>query len=234
MRRLLSIGLMGFAIAVTLRPAEAALLTYNWNSGFNNSGVIPDGDAGGWSDTRTVSTSYSSIESVSVTLNISGGYNGDLYVYLAHGSGFSVLLNRVGRTAGDGFGYGDAGFTITLSDLAGVTTDIHSYGGNGGAPLTGTFQSDGRFVDPLAVLNTDPRNNRLDQFNDLNPNGEWSLFIADMSGGDQSTLVSWQLDITAVPEPTTVALGIFGVMAICGSVCARLRSRRKSLPGRGL
>ena len=29
------------------------------------------------------------------------------------------------------------------------------------------------------------------------------------SGGGQSSLVSWSLDITAVPEPVTMALGIF-------------------------
>jgi hypothetical protein len=35
------------------------------------------------------------------------------------------------------------------------------------------------------------------------------LFIADLSAGGQSQLVSWELDITAVPEPVNVALGIF-------------------------
>jgi subtilisin-like proprotein convertase family protein len=216
MRRLFSIWFVGLAITLTLNTAQAALLTENWNSGFNNSGVIPDGDAGGWSDTRTISTSFTSIQSVTVNLNISGGYNGDLYVYLAHESGFSVLLNRVGKTSGNSFGYGDAGFNITLSDLAGVTTDIHSYGGNSGAQLTGTYQPDGRNVDPLTVVDSDPRNYRLDQFSNLNPNGGWSLFIADMSGGDQSTLVSWGMDIQAVPEPVNVALGIFAGLLTLG------------------
>ena len=32
-----------------------------------------------------------------MTLNLSGGWNGDLYAYLVHNSGFAVLLNRVGR-----------------------------------------------------------------------------------------------------------------------------------------
>ena len=47
-------------------------------------------------------------------------------------------------------------------------------------------------------------------FNGLNPNGTWTLFIADLSAGDQSQLVSWDLNIIAVvPEPVNVALGIF-------------------------
>ena len=46
-------------------------------------------------------------------------------------------------------------------------------------------------------------------YNGLNPNGTWTLFIADLSSGGQSTLVSWELDIAAVPEPVNVALGIF-------------------------
>jgi hypothetical protein len=36
------------------------------------------------------------------------------------------------------------------------------------------------------------------------------LFIADLSAGSQSQLDSWSLNISAVPEPVNVALGIFG------------------------
>jgi hypothetical protein len=31
--------------------------------------------------------------------------------------------------------------------------------------------------------------------------GNWTLFIADLSAGGQSTLVSWGLTIVTVPEP---------------------------------
>jgi hypothetical protein len=59
----------------------------------------------------------------------------------------------------------------------------------------------------------------------MNPNGTWTLFIADLSGGEQSTLVSWSLDITAVPEPVNVALGIFaGVFLVV--ILARSRPVR--------
>ena len=81
------------------------------------------------------------------------------------------------------------------------------------------------------MLNTSARTAFLSSFNGLDPNGTWTLFIADVSGGDQSTLVSWELDITAVPEPVTVALGIFGgLFAFLGA--ARLWRLRRAPSGK--
>jgi subtilisin-like proprotein convertase family protein len=202
--------------------AHAALVTLS--SGTLNT-AIPDGNVNGLQSTLTFNDAqFTSILDVNVRLNISGGYNGDLYVYLTHGSGFSILLNRTGRTGSDAFGYADAGFSITLDDAA--SSDIHNYGGNGGAALTGTWQPDARNVNPATALNTDPRTAFLSAFNGLDPNGSWTLFIADLVGGDQSTLVSWELDITAVPEPTTVALGIFGGLLAAGAGLRLWRRRR--------
>jgi hypothetical protein len=47
-------------------------------------------------------------------------------------------------------------------------------------------------------------------FGGANANGTWTLFLADLSGGDISTLVSWGMDISVVPEPITYALLILG------------------------
>ena len=212
--------LLGFGLLLTV-SAQAALFTLS--SGTLNT-AIPDGNVNGLQSTLTFNDAYfDNVLDVNVRLNISGGYNGDLYAYLTHGSGFSVLLNRTGRTGANSFGYGDAGFNITLDDQNG--TDIHAYGGNGGAQLTGTWQPDARNINPATVLDTDARTAFLNAFNGLDANGGWTLFIADVSGGDVSTLVSWELDITAVPEPTTVALGIFGgVLALGGGL--RLWRRR--------
>ena len=50
-------------------------------------------------------------------------------------------------------------------------------------------------------------------FGRQNPNRTWTLFLSDVSGGGgTSSLIRWELDITAVPEPVTMALGIFGVL----------------------
>lgn len=211
---------------------SAATYTTNFTSGFANGGTIPDANPSGWADSRTISAFGSGfrITDINVSLNVSGGFNGDLYAYLSYtpatggGSGFSVLLNRVGRTGGNPFGYGDAGFNITLDDSA--MTDFHLYGG-GGAP-TGSFQVDGRNVDPTTVTDASARTAFLSSFNNLDANGTWTLFFADLSGGDQSTLLSWSLEITAVPEPANVALGIFGGM-FAMVACVRNERLRKFL-----
>ena len=62
------------------------------------SGAIPDGSAAGWSATAAASGYLPSILDVTVNLNLSGGYNGDLYAYLSYGGVLVPLLNRVGVT----------------------------------------------------------------------------------------------------------------------------------------
>ncbi|MGO8927546.1 MAG: hypothetical protein ACLQU3_11720 [Limisphaerales bacterium] len=51
-------------------------------------------------------------------------------------------------------------------------------------------------------------------FNGLDPNNTWGLVLWDNStSGIENGLVSWSLDITAVPEPVAVALICFGALA---------------------
>jgi subtilisin-like proprotein convertase family protein len=183
---------------------------------------IPDatttGTSGQLLSTIEVSGVEGSISDLTVFLNISGGYNGDLYGYLqGENGGFTVLLNRVGKPDNLGFGYGDAGFNVTFSDMA-LAGDIHVYGGNGGDPLTGTWQPDGRNINPQEVLASDPRMAMLASFNNLNPNGTWTLFLADFANENVSTLVSWGFEFQAVPEPATIQfLAAFGGLAAAGA-----------------
>jgi subtilisin-like proprotein convertase family protein len=178
---------------------------YDFNYGVN--AAIPDNSIVGLTDAHTVSGLNSPITDLQVTLNISGGFNGDLYGYLRlNGSPLVVLVNRVGMTSGNPDGYANSGMLVTLS--ASAAYDIHSYQNyspayNGSGQVTGTWQADGR-TSPLDTSRTS-----LSAFNGLDPNGTWTLFFADLSAGDQSTLVGWSLDITTVPEPVNVALGIF-------------------------
>ncbi|MSU58847.1 MAG: PEP-CTERM sorting domain-containing protein [Pedosphaera sp.] len=224
-------------LAALTGAAHATLYTYNFSTGFNNAGVIPDGNVTGWSDTRNVPNSFtlglndtSQIVDVNVRLNVTGGYNGDLYGYLVHSSGFAVLLNRVGKTSGDAFGYGDAGMNVTFNDQTAETIDIHSYqtvGGYNASFITGGAQwrPDGRNVDPATVLDSDSRTALLTSFNPTTADGNWTLFLADMAGGDVSTVASWGLDISVVPEPVTVALGAFGLLLGGAQILRWRRSR---------
>src|ERR1035438_6210831 len=203
-------------------------------STFANSGLIPDGSPVGSSGTATASGYLPSISDVSVNLNISGGYNGDLYAYISYGGVLVPLLNRVGVSAtggGNSFGYGDAGFNVTLSSAG--ANDVHFYQNNspsfnGSGQLTGTWQPDGRSIDPQSSPSTFDSASRVSfgSYNGMNPNGTWTLFIADLSAGGQSQLVSWELDITAVPEPVNVALGIFAGVFLAVTLVSRVRVRK--------
>jgi subtilisin-like proprotein convertase family protein len=72
----------------------------------------------------------------------------------------------------------------------------------------------------------------LSSFNGLNPNGTWTLFLADASGGAPNTLVSWGLDITgtaAVPEPPSIIEGGLGALVLA-AVVIMVRARKLEQP----
>src|SRR5207245_1018581 len=80
----------------TLFHLQGALAQSSSSASYSVNSPIPDNDASGLSSTvMFASPQISSIETMNVTLNITGGFNGDLYAYLTHGSGSAVLLNRV-------------------------------------------------------------------------------------------------------------------------------------------
>ena len=187
---------------------------------------IPDGSVNGVSDTRTVTSSETDIRSLSVWLAISGtgadgGFNGDLYVTLIHESGYAVLLNRPGRSSADEFGYGDSGMNVMFADAA-PNGDVHGYGALWpGSLLTGLWAPDGRAVDPDVVDFSSPRSALLSSFNGLNPNGAWTLFVADLASGGQQQVVSWGLAINSVPEGpagpwcASILLALLGHFELC-------------------
>jgi subtilisin-like proprotein convertase family protein len=214
------------AMVLGLARSTHADFVQTYSTGFLNGGVVPDGNLNGWSDTRSVNTGPGAITDVSVTLNVSGGWNGDLYAYLVHDTGFAVLLNRVGRGSGSSSGYGDAGMGIVLND-AGSLGDIHWYGGGSGP--TGSYMPDGRNISPLssgALFSSSSPTALLSSFDGLNPNGDWTLFIADASVGDQSTVTSWGLEIAAVPEPASLIEGSVAVLFLGGMIGLYRRKQR--------
>lgn len=188
-------------------PAGASL----FQSGTLNT-VIPDNNLSGISSSITVNSApFSTITDVNVRLNITGGYNGDLYAYLTHDGATAILLNRIGTSGGGTiqgtYGFSGAGMNVWLDDSA---ADIHTTGGNGF--LSGTYGADGRNASPnnLGAINGAGRTQLLAGFNNQSVFGSWTLLVVDANGGAQSTLSSWDLEITGVPEPVNVALGIFG------------------------
>lgn len=192
--------------------------------------VIPDGNLVGVASTNNVSGMSGSTTNITVNLDITGGFTGDLYAYLISPTGtMVVLVNRAGENSGNYFGYSDAGYNVTFDSAS--TTNIHNYqlfspSYNGSGQLTGTWATDSRTNSPISApsaFNTAPTGNTLSAFDGYNPNGTWTLFVADLQGGGQSTLVSWGLSVVTVPEPQTWTVLAGGVAALL--LVGRRRSR---------
>jgi len=186
---------------VFLLTAAWAQATLTLSQSFSG-GAIPDGNPVGmvFSGTFSLANPGEQVGGLTVGLNISGGYNGDLYAYLVAPNGTLVMLMNQPGT--DVFGAGGAGMNLTLTDATGpgINGSIQN-AGNGF--LTGSYNASGS----------------LSAFNGSPVNGTWNLFFADMaSGGGTATLNSWTL--TVVPEPANAAMAIFGVI-LTGAALAR-------------
>ena len=148
-------------LCALLPVAASAATTYT--ATWSVSTAIPDNSDVGYTDTRILSMAeITQIQNVTLNLNFTGGWNGDLYAYLVHGSGFAVLLNRPGRSVSAPDGSATGGLGITLDDSA--ASDIHTAIPMSGGSVTGTFQPDGRTTDPLLVLSSDARPALLSSF----------------------------------------------------------------------
>ena len=202
---------LGTAASLLLAGSiHAAVVDYNWSGVFANGTAVPDNNVNGWADSRTLSGLNGTISGLAVTLDLTGGWNGDLYAYVQYGSGFTVLLNRVGVSEAPPSGNAGEGFQVTFS--ADGTPGLHTYLGNGSGVLTGTWQPDG------AGFNS---------FLGLNPNGDWRLFVADLNSMDVMTVNSWglHLELSAVPEPSEWAAMSFGLLGLAWVVKRRLKAK---------
>ena len=211
-------------ILTSALSANAAIFSYDF-SGINTS--VPDNNPSGLTNTRNISD-IGLIREIQLTLDIDGGSNGDLYVYLSHNDHLSVIMNRVGKSADLPEGYNDPGIHLTFADSA-SSGDIHTYRqtifGNdetslGGALTTdiaGPFQPDGRAVSPFSVTTDSARTAPLSVFNFQQLSGSWTIFVADLNPGNTGVLAGWSLQVTTVPEPlSAVAMGacLFGFALI--------------------
>jgi subtilisin-like proprotein convertase family protein len=213
-------------LAMAMAMGAAAYGQYAFNGTNSTINTIPDNNPSGVASTITVPTLAAQIANVTVTLDITGGYNGDIYAYLAGpNSGFAVLLNRSGVSGSSAYGYGDSGFDVTFDD-SGSNPDIHFYqtavnpnGGVSGGVVSGDWGSDGENINPQSSPGSFPvgATATLASFEGIDGSdaaGQWTLFLADLAAGNQSTLVSWSVDITTVPEPSTLALGAMGIVLL--------------------
>ena len=160
--------------------------------------VIPNGNPVGVAFTEDVTAGASGIPAnyvvsgLTVGLDISGGYNGGLVAYLVAPNGTLVqLLNQPGSGSSP-FGYGGSGLNVTLAD---GSPGIQTTSETPGVVFTGTYGAAGS----------------LSSVNGSVADGDWTLFFANLgSGGSSGELLNFTLNLTAVPEPVGMGLGIFG------------------------
>ena len=186
-------GILTAQAGVTVTDISGSTRVFSGTATGSGSQVIPDNTpaGAGYSFTFTDPAAWN-ITGVSVTLNLTGGYNNDIYAYLSHGSTLVTLVNQITGTAGNGSGFNN----VILTEGAGST--IQGASGSPGVAFTGTYTAD----------------QNLASFNGANPNGSWTIFFADLGAGDTSTLTGFSVGITVVPEPVNVALVVFAGLAV--------------------
>ena len=204
MRRLTVTGIMFLVVFVTafsgtVYKADAAL----YDSGLINL-AIPDGDENGIWAGISVSDSFV-ISDVSVTLDIEHGWIGDLGIALVDPSGDFIWLiddptcmNANELAAGNRYTFTDnaAGFLPVGTHLDYITIPGSSY------------RPDDAKEDPITIF--------ASSFAGDNSQGDWQLYLVDVSPADDGTLISWELDLTPVPIPGAIWLLGSGLAGLVG------------------
>lgn len=93
----------------------------------------------------------------------------------------------------------------------------------GGDPNSGTWRPNDEYGSTFPSPVPDAAHPAtLATFNNANPNGMWTLYVADFTAGDSGSIGGWTVRITTIPEPgVTVFLGVM-------AAAAGMRRRRSS------
>ena len=158
-------------------------------------------------------------------INLSHAYPDDIDILLVGPNGQNVLLMS---DAGGLFPINNLTFTFDSAAASFLPDET--------VLSSGTFlptNYDAQFmVDSFAAPAplTGPYGNSLTAFNGTNPNGVWNLYVLDDTQGNAGILAGgWSLSITAVPEPSSIALATCGLVGV--GLAALRRRRAKAFDG---
>lgn len=167
------------------------------STSFTVSPNTPINDNSAYNTLIPVSGIAGNVTRVTITINITHTYDGDLDLFLRS----PASSNRWLELSTDNGGGGD-GFTNTIFNDS-APTNITA----GTAPFTGSYRPEGTLTSSGAPVNVTANITNLAGFNGINPNGDWAFRVGDDAGGDQGTLNSVTLSISGSTSVDWVLIG---------------------------
>ena len=168
--------------------------------------TVPDGSASGNSQTLPTPIFDNNLPlAARLNLKISplptdpyGAYLGDFAAYLRHTSADGQtrtvrLFERIGSTPSDPSGSPANGLEVTLSDWHAANINLQDTAGTLTGSLTGSYRP-GYGGWPMA----------LNDLVAINPAGDWTLWVGDLSTGAMGQVESWSLDVASMFHPQVV------------------------------
>jgi subtilisin-like proprotein convertase family protein len=226
MKRYLQITMALTAVLAVCSQANAQVF-----SGTGPGGPIPDGTGSNTSGAPLISVASVAgsgpISAVTVDfVGLAHTFIGDVTLRLTHPNGttFHDLQVRPGVGTGATFGFGGNFLAANTYSFSDTGTDLYSTPQNLDIP-SGTFRTSSNPNDPGAPPTTAwayLATSLNSTFSGLDAGGNWTLEARDFAGADTGSFTSWTVNVTVVPEPTSLALcGI----AVGGLAWRRLRRK---------
>lgn len=176
--------------ALTLTNSVSAATTVTFNASTGLPLVVTDNDPTGVTNSVAVSgiPAGSVITNVGIRFNMTHTWVGDLVMNLKAPNG--QTLNLIGLLDGGTGSNGTDNFVNTVVDS--ISTTAMS---GAPAPRTGSFRAD-RFTATVPTVGPTTTNFWAPLLGTMN--GNWTLAMCDLGGGDVGTLTSWSISITYV------------------------------------
>lgn len=207
MKHLRNLFFLAAVLAVGVAIAQAGTMSFTTADG---AAVIPDNSGGAVTACQNITVAGAGpvVDDLNVQVTVAHSWVGDLtYRLTGPNAAVLMLMNRPGR-AGTGVGNSaNTSVALTFDDAAASTQSAEDAGEApvGTACASATVVGAGCGPDnyipntggadtPIGGVGTN-----LAQYNGINPNGLWTLCVADSAGADTGTLSTWTLTVSTTP-----------------------------------